>query len=251
MTITALPTAPSINDPANFATRADAWIAALATFVTEANALAVAMNLNATTDTSASSVLIGLGAKSFAVTAGKSFQPGMWLVIADTAAATTNSMYGQVTSYSGTALVMNITAVYGSGTKSAWSISQASGGAALGSGGLISGAAIGLPVALTSSAASIAVDLALANNFTHTTSENTTLAAPSNPVAGQSGVIVITQGSSPGSPTVPWTLAYNSFWKFAGGSVPALTAREGAKDVLSYYIDSTGSAICQLTKDIL
>ena len=124
MTITALPAAPSTADPANFNTKADTFIAALGTFVTETNAVAAAMNINSTTDTSATSVLIGTGAKTFTVTAGKSFQPGMYLVIADTAAPSTNSMYGQVTSYSGTSLVMNITGIVGSGTKTAWTISQ-------------------------------------------------------------------------------------------------------------------------------
>lgn len=124
MTISALPTPPTRSDPTNFASRADAFLAALPTFQTEANALAVAMNLNATTDTSATSVTIGTGAKSFTVSAGKSFQAGMYLVIADTAAPSTNSMWGQVTSYAGTALVMNIISVLGSGTKTAWTISQ-------------------------------------------------------------------------------------------------------------------------------
>jgi hypothetical protein len=135
MTITALPIAPDSDDPETFAARADAFVAALATFVTEANALAVALNLNSTTDTSASSVLIGLGAKTFTVTAGKSFQPGMYLIVADTAAPSTNSMYGQVTSYSGTTLVMNMIAVTdGTGSPTApiaaWTISQSAGGGA-------------------------------------------------------------------------------------------------------------------------
>lgn len=42
--ITALPTAPSITDPANFETRADALVGALSTFVTEANALSTEVN---------------------------------------------------------------------------------------------------------------------------------------------------------------------------------------------------------------
>jgi hypothetical protein len=124
MTITALPTPPSTNDPANFAAKADALLAALPKFVSEANAVAVAMNLNSTTDTSATSNAIGIGAKTFTVTGGKSFQPGMYLVIADTAAPSTNSMFGQITSYSGTSLVMNIISILGSGTKTAWTISQ-------------------------------------------------------------------------------------------------------------------------------
>lgn len=44
--ITALPTPPTRSDPATFATRADAFLTALLTFVTEANDLAVSMNLN-------------------------------------------------------------------------------------------------------------------------------------------------------------------------------------------------------------
>jgi hypothetical protein len=41
MPITALPTPPSRNDPANFAARGDAFLGALPTFQSEANALAV------------------------------------------------------------------------------------------------------------------------------------------------------------------------------------------------------------------
>lgn len=133
MAITPLPTPPSTNDPANFATKADALLAALPEFVTETNATAAAMNLNSTTDTSASSVAIGTGAKSFTVSTGKSFQPGMYLVIADTAAPSTNSMHGQITSYDVDtgALVMSISTIKGSGTKTAWTITQSSPGTAI------------------------------------------------------------------------------------------------------------------------
>ena len=44
MSITALPTPPSRTDPANFASRADAFMAALPTFATEANALQTDVN---------------------------------------------------------------------------------------------------------------------------------------------------------------------------------------------------------------
>lgn len=44
MAITPLPEAPSTSDPTNFDSEADAFIAALAAFVTEANVLAAAMN---------------------------------------------------------------------------------------------------------------------------------------------------------------------------------------------------------------
>lgn len=48
MAITALPTPPSRSDPTNFAARADAFLGALPTFGTEANALAVEVNGYAT-----------------------------------------------------------------------------------------------------------------------------------------------------------------------------------------------------------
>lgn len=47
MAITPLPTPPSRNDPTNFSARGDAFLGALPTFATEANALAVAVNADA------------------------------------------------------------------------------------------------------------------------------------------------------------------------------------------------------------
>ena len=106
------------------------------------------------------------------------------------------------------------------------------------------GGQIGAVTSLTSSGASIAINLATNNNFSHTTTENTTLAAPSNPVAGQSGVITITQGAT------PRTLAYNTFYKFSNGVVPTLTASASAVDVLVYNVESATRATCQLVKDV-
>jgi len=106
------------------------------------------------------------------------------------------------------------------------------------------GAQIGAVTALISTTSSVAVNLATNNNFSHITSENTTLASPSNPVAGQSGIITITQG------TTARTLAYNTFWKFAGGTVPTLTATAGAVDIFAYNVDSVTRATAQLIKDV-
>lgn len=103
----------------------------------------------------------------------------------------------------------------------------------------------GAVTALTSSSGSIAINLAATNNYSHTLTENTTLAAPTNPVAGQSGCIVFTQHASS-----PKTLAFNSFWKFAGGTVPTLTATNSAVDVLTYYVCSSGFAVCNLVKGV-
>lgn len=53
MPITALPTPPSRDDPANFSTRADAFLGALPTFATEANALQTDVNTKQSTATTA------------------------------------------------------------------------------------------------------------------------------------------------------------------------------------------------------
>jgi hypothetical protein len=129
MAITALPTPPNRNmTPEEFIIAADAFLEALPQFQEEANAAAEAMNLNDTSGTSATSNSIGTGAKTFTANTGKSWLPGMFIVIADTAAPSTNSMIAQVTSYnSGTgALVVDVKGTLGSGTKTAWTISQTS-----------------------------------------------------------------------------------------------------------------------------
>ena len=126
MTISAFPTpTPSRSqDQDTFDSAVEAFLTHLPTFVSEANATAAAMNLNSTTDTSASSVAIGTGAKTFTVSASKSFLGGMYVAIADAAAPSTNLMVASITSYSGTTLVVDVKYVLGSGTKTSWIISQ-------------------------------------------------------------------------------------------------------------------------------
>jgi hypothetical protein len=93
--------------------------------------------------------------------------------------------------------------------------------------------------------ASIATDLALANNFSLTIAGNRTLANPTNIVAGQSGVIVITQDA-----TGSRTLAYGSYWKFVGGTAPSLTTAASAVDVLVYYVESSTRITARLISDV-
>jgi hypothetical protein len=137
-TIPSLGSPPLTSDPANFDTRADtlygtslpAFIAATNTWAAQANTLTIAGTLSETQDTSATSNSIGTGSKTFTVTAGKSWVVGMWLLVADTADPATNYMVGAVTSYSSTALTINVSTTAGSGTKTAWTISQTSAGGA-------------------------------------------------------------------------------------------------------------------------
>ena len=129
-TITALPTPPSRNDPTNFATRADAFVAAFPTLQAEINAFAAAVlaaaagtNYNCT---SSSSVTIGTGSKSFTASTGSLLQVGQYVIVSSTASPA-NYMIGQVTAYNaGTgALTVNVIATGGSGTIASWTISLA------------------------------------------------------------------------------------------------------------------------------
>lgn len=126
--LTPPPTPPSRSDaPATFITRADGLLGWLPTLVAEYNAFVVALeeiaqatNYNAT---SSSSVAIGTGSKSFTATTGRLLKAGQFVSIAS-ASGPGNAMLGTVTSYdAGTgALVVNVTAVTGSGTKNDWVI---------------------------------------------------------------------------------------------------------------------------------
>ena len=98
--------------------------------------------------------------------------------------------------------------------------------------------------ALTSSAASIAVNLALGNNFSHTFTENTTLANPSNIVAGTSGQIAFTQDAGTAR-----TLAYGSAWDFAGGTAPTVSTGLSARDTLFWYARTTAIIEAVLLKN--
>ncbi len=132
--VTPYTTIPSRQNPSTFSADRDTRLAEEATRITQQNlmatgmntlagemeVLAAAMTLTDTTDSSSSSVAIGTGAKTFTVTAGKSFVVGMSLKIAYDSSYW---MLGEVTSYSGTTLVMNITGTSGSGTKTPWAIS--------------------------------------------------------------------------------------------------------------------------------
>jgi len=99
-------------------------------------------------------------------------------------------------------------------------------------------------VALTD-AATIAVDMSTFINATVTLGGNRTLGAPSNTKNGQTGVIEIKQDG-----TGSRTLAYNSAWKFAGGTAPTLTTTASARDLLFYQVISSSVIYGTLVKDV-
>lgn len=100
-------------------------------------------------------------------------------------------------------------------------------------------------VTALTSASTITPNLADSNNFSVTLDTNATLANPTNIVAGQSGVIAITQDA-----TGSRTLAYGSYWKFASATAPTLTTTADAVDVLVYYVESSTRITASLINNV-
>lgn len=100
--------------------------------------------------------------------------------------------------------------------------------------------------ALLSVGGVVAIDLALSNNYNHTLTENTTLDAPTNPVAGQNGIIQITQHAAAAK-----TLAYNAFWRMGEGVSLTISTTLSSVNDLSYAVDSSGAfAVCTMQKAV-
>lgn len=130
-TITALPTPPSraTDTPTEFADNADALLGALPTFRTELNAWGAALIVEASAAnydaTSATSLAIGTGSKSFTVQTGKMYVTGTFVLAASASAPSTKWMFGSVDSYNIAtgALVVTVLRTSGSGTYADWVIS--------------------------------------------------------------------------------------------------------------------------------
>ncbi len=87
--------------------------------------------------------------------------------------------------------------------------------------------------------ASIAVNAALGNVFTVTLGGNRTLANPSNPVAGQTIHVHVTQDG-----TGSRTLAYGTAYDFGTAGSPTLTTTAGKMDILGFTYDANLSKWC-------
>ena len=83
------------------------------------------------------------------------------------------------------------------------------------------------------------------NNFTVTLGGNRTMANPTGPIAGQSGVIAIIQDAT-GSRTLSW----GSYWRFQGNTAPTLSTSANSVDLLSYYVRTTSNISAQLVTNI-
>jgi len=92
-------------------------------------------------------------------------------------------------------------------------------------------------------AATIAVDLSLANNHTVTLGDNRTLGNPTNAEPGQTGSIFIVQDGTGGR-----TLTPDTNWHFAkGGTHPTFSTAANAVDRIDYIVRTSTSIHCVAT----
>ena len=96
-----------------------------------------------------------------------------------------------------------------------------------------------------SDGATITIDMATACHHSVTLGGNRTFAAPSNQVVGQAGSIFITQDG-----TGSRTAAFNSAFKFVGGTAPTLTTGAGLTDRIDYIIKSSNVIHCAVSLDV-
>ena len=327
MAITPLPTPPSRSDPANFADRGDAFLGALPTFVTEANALATATNQNeinaelaetnaetaqaaaeaardaaqlaetnaetaetnaensataaaasaasaaaiagAFVSTSTTSWTPTIGSQAFTVQANEQYTAGIFVTVVSASAAS-NWGFGQVTSYSGTTLTVDIQVISGSTTKTDWNISLTGTRGPAGTGiteqsvgftmtggttsktltvddsittseivtlteaqTLTNKTITGLKETKTAISASD-LDLSAGNYFSKTISGTTTFTVSNTASSGSVNTIILDLTNG-GSATV-------NFWsnvKWAGGTPPTLTS--SGRDVLGFFTHDGGT----------
>lgn len=93
--------------------------------------------------------------------------------------------------------------------------------------------------------ANIAFDFALSNNFSVTLQGSRNFDNPTNVVAGQSGIIAITQGTGGNK-----TLTYSNVWAFSNGNAPTLSNVGGQVDLLVYYAMTSTKVAAKLVGNI-
>lgn len=116
--------ANTVTQATNASSSASAASASQTAAAASAAAAANSASSVAITSTSTTSLAIAVASKTFTTQTAKQYVTGMF-VVAASAADPTNYMFGQVTSYSGSTLIVNVTVIGGSGTLADWNISLA------------------------------------------------------------------------------------------------------------------------------
>jgi len=118
------------------------------------------------------------------------------------------------------------------------------GGASLSAANVWTAAQAGAIATLTAGA-SVTPNFALSNNFKLAPVQNFTLAFPTNPTPGQSGLIIITQDST-GGRVVTWATG----WVAAGGVKPALSTAANSVDYISYFVETSSRVFVSVVSNV-
>jgi hypothetical protein len=278
MPIDPLPSAPLPTDnQATFNTKAFNLVAALGTFVTQTNAVETAVDADAATasaaattasnaaatalaagtsitGTSTSTLTIGTGSKSLTIETGRAFVAGMPVRVGESGVnANVNYMDGSVTSYdAGTgSLVVNITAVGGTGTISAWAVRATGLDLTKQANTFTVAQTFRAANAIRSEAASTQDAVVIAGRAGGTSSHAVTL-TPTTLSANRTVTIpneTFTVGfrnlPAVGTQTGSYTLAVNDVGKYvqlgAGGSITIPTSTFAEGDAITIYNNTTGN----------
>ena len=90
------------------------------------------------------------------------------------------------------------------------------------------------PVSVAVASSAVSLDFSTGNNFTTILNGNVSIANPTTPQPGQSGIIYIRQDG-----TGSRTMSFNSSWDFAGGTAPTLSTAADAVDALIYNVQTS------------
>jgi len=156
----------SSNSAAAAVVSKDAAAASAAAAVVSKDAAAVsaaqaAASAAALAGTSATSLLIAIASKVFTTQAGEAYTAGNWIT-ATSAANLANWMYGQVVSYSGTTLTVDVQVIGGSGTYADWNLGISAARGATGATGTgITNQAVGFTATGGTTAKTLTVDVDL------------------------------------------------------------------------------------------
>lgn len=244
MAITALPTPPSRSDPANFADRGDAFLGALPTFVTEANALATATNQNEINAELAEVNAEAAQTAAEAAAAAAVATANVTLWVSGTTYAIGANVYSPIDFKTYRRKTSGVGTTDPSADTTNWALIASGGDVTLTGSQTLTNKTLTSPVVNTpiltglkeTRVASSAnnLDLATANYFTHTVSGTTTFTVSNVASTGSVNTIILDLTNG-GSAAITWW----SGVKWAAGTAPTLTS--AGRDALGFFTHDGGT----------
>lgn len=239
MSITPLPSAPQPTDStATFNTKAFAWVAALDTFTTEANALASAVDADAAAADAdaAAAAASALTASSAATTAVAAAGAVAW--VSGTTYAIGNVVWSPITYLSYRRKTNGAGTTDPSADSTNWELISGN-VTTTGVQTLTNKTMTGVKETKVAMAA-VDIDISAGNYFTKTISATTTFTVSNVPATGTAAsfILDLTNG---GSQTINWSTSFggSNLIKWAGGTAPTLTA--SGRDILGFFTHDGGT----------